>query len=299
MKDRIVRIVIKAIIIIIVILACVFAAFIYSHSKEESQDTKDKVEEEIDYLDIKITSLINQLNGIQLENYQITIKKVQEEESKSDSTEEKQSEEGTEESEQQEQEGTNSGKQTQITRMEKEQTVENVEEINWGAIQGEAEVFYSVWPSIVLDLYEIGVESNQIVDFSNTMDQSILSIKAKDKAKSSENLAKMYSLLPEFSNKGNIQEIKKIVIGAKSNIINAYASIEKDNWDNTVKEVTNAENKFLQIMNNIDREENKAKFNINKSYILIEELKNSLPTKDKGIFYIKYKNLIEELNTLI
>ena len=31
---------------------------------------------------------------------------------------------------------------------------------------------------------------------------------------------------------------------------------------------------------------------------LIEELKNSLATKDTGIFYLKYKNTIEELNIL-
>ena len=56
---------------------------------------------------------------------------------------------------------------------------------------------------------------------------------------------------------------------------------------------------MVQIMNEVRKTEYKRKFNINKSYILIEELKNSLGTHDKGIFYLKYKNLIEELNTLV
>ena len=38
--------------------------------------------------------------------------------------------------------------------------------------------------------------------------------------------------------------------------------------------------------------------NINKSYILIKDLQNSSNNTDKDIFYIKYKNLIEQLNIL-
>lgn len=299
MKNRITNFIIKIVIILFVIVACIFAAYIYSNAKQEEGNTTDKVEEEIDYLDVKLTSLINNLNGIQLENYKISVTKIQEEESKSDTTEEKKSEEGTEQSNQEEQEGSNNGQQTQITQMEKEQTVENTQEVNWGALQGDAEVFYSIWASIVLDLYEIGVESNKIVEFSKNIDEALINIKAKDKAKSVESFAKLYNLLPEFAKKSDIEEVKKTVIETKSNIMQAYAKVEKEEWDKVTEETKNAENKFLQIINNISKKEDKRKFNINKSYILIQELKNSLSTKDKGIFYIKYKNLIEELNTLI
>ena len=55
----------------------------------------------------------------------------------------------------------------------------------------------------------------------------------------------------------------------------------------------------MQAMNNIGKEGEKKKYNINKTYILLEELKNSLSKKDTEIFYIKYKNLLEEINVLI
>ena len=139
----------------------------------------------------------------------------------------------------------------------------------------------------------------KIVEFSNTLDQVLINIKLKDKGKVSQNLANMYAILPEFMKNSDIDKVKKDVISTKINIIRAYSFIDIDEWENVQKEVINAEKKMVNIMNEISTTESQKKFNVNKSYILIEELKNSLPLQDKEIFYIKYKNVLEELNTLI
>lgn len=112
-------------------------------------------------------------------------------------------------------------------------------------------------------------------------------------------MAKLYGLLAEFANNTEVEKLKRDTIQAKKSIINAFAILDTDNWDKVQEEVTNAERKMVEIMSEISKTEDKRKFNVNKSYILIEELKNSLATHDKGIFYLKYKNLIEELNTLV
>ena len=36
-------------------------------------------------------------------------------------------------------------------------------------------------------------------------------------------------------------------------------------------------------------------YKVNKCYVLLNELENSMDLKDKEIYYIKYKNLLEEL----
>ena len=41
-----------------------------------------------------------------------------------------------------------------------------------------------------------------------------------------------------------------------------------------------------------------SKYNINKAYIMINELKNSVNLKDNEVFLIKYKNLLEELENV-
>lgn len=184
--------------------------------------------------------------------------------------------------------------------MELEQTVGQQKEANWNWIQGEMEVFFSVWPSIVLDLHEINVDGSNITEFSNTLDESLINIKNKDKEKTAQSLAKLYNFLPDFINSTEMECIKKNSIDAKSKIINAYAYVESEDWEKVQTEVTNAGDKIMDIMDeNACKEDDKRKYNINKVYILMEELKNSLSKKDKEIFHIKYKILLEELNTII
>ena len=113
------------------------------------------------------------------------------------------------------------------------------------------------------------------------------------------NLARLYNIIPEFANYTAIDEIKKNTLQMKKYVINAYANVNSDNWETTIGETDKAERAFMQTMNNIGKEEERKKYNINKAYILLEELKNSLSKKDTEIFYIKYKNLLEEINVLI
>lgn len=294
MKNKFVNLMTKLLVIIIIIIIAVFAFFIYSNAKEDNSQT-NKIEEEIVYLDTKITNLINHINGIHLQNYKIVISKIEESEGEtnSDTTQEKNNKQegGNEEEE--------SKQQIKISKMEKEVTVNNSNQVNWEWIQGETEVFYSVWATIVLDLYEIGISSEKILGFSNTLDQTLINVKNKDKVKTCESFAKLYEFLPQFANTSHTDEFKKNLLQTKSYIINSYAYVESEAWDKVQVEVNNAEKNFMQVVNNINNNEGQKKFNINKTYILIEELKNSLSIKDTGIFYIKYKNLLEELNSLL
>jgi len=109
----------------------------------------------------------------------------------------------------------------------------------------------------------------------------------------------MYAILPEFMKNSDIEQMKKDIISTKTNIINAYSYVDIEAWDNVQKEIVSAEKKMVNMVNEMSTKESQKKFNINQTYILIEELKNSLPLKDKGIFYLKYKNILEELNVLI
>jgi len=83
----------------------------------------------------------------------------------------------------------------------------------------------------------------------------------------------------------------------KSHILNACAAIEKDDFEQVKNELSNAEQSFLPILNNISAEE-KNQSALNKIYILIKELQNSIDNRDKDIFYIKYKNIIQEIKNV-
>ena len=144
-----------------------------------------------------------------------------------------------------------------------------------------------------------GVSSEKIVEFSNTLDRILIKLNQEDKKAVAAGYAKLYSLLPEFIKNIEIEELKKKSIERKSHVLNAYAYVESEEWDRVQGEITSAEKKFTEAVNNISQKEDQRKYNINKSYVLLQELKNSLSLKDTGIFHMKYKILLEELNTLL
>ena len=144
-----------------------------------------------------------------------------------------------------------------------------------------------------------GVSSEKIVEFSNTLDRILIKLNQEDKKAVAAGYAKLYSLLPEFIKNIEIEELKKKSIETKSHVLNAYAYVESEEWDRVQGEITSAEKKFTEAVNNISQKEDQRKYNINKSYVLLQELKNSLSLKDTGIFHMKYKILLEELNTLL
>lgn len=288
---KFIKTILKMLIVLAIILGIIAAILMNTKAKESNQiDTK--IEQEIDYLDTKLIEIINSLNNIKLQDYKITVAKVQEEAdtSKAGEKEEKSGESQKDETD-------TSKEEKEVTKVEKEVVVTSGGEIQWETIKDEVEVLFSTWSSIVLDLYDIGVQSETIVEFSSTLDKVILSVKEKNKEQSAVYLAKAYSFLPEFIKNSQIDETKKKIIETKNHIIISYAYVQTQNWEKVQGEVINAEKKYSEILNNVSKKEDSRKYNINKGYILIQELKNSLPVKEAEIYYVKYKNLLEELNT--
>ncbi len=281
----------------IVVIIAIFAGLMYASANQETDKTS-VIEQEIMYMDSKLTMLVNLMNNIELQNYQVAVTKIEEEESETSSKEQ----EKTQEKQSEEDSGENSEEnkqESQLSRMEQALISVDEGETNWEMIQGEAEVFYSSWATIVLNLNDIGVSNEKILEYSNYQDEAIIGIKNKDKQKALENLSNAYSLLYDFMQNTEIEDTKKEAIRAKGCIISSYANVEKDDWEEVQNQVGNAEVIFVNLVNDAEKLKEPQKFNINKTYILIGELKNSLNLKDKEIFFIKYKNILEEMNTFI
>ena len=167
----------------------------------------------------------------------------------------------------------------------------NKDEIDWITIKSETEIMYTSWNSIILDLYNSNIENEDILAFSKTLDDAILAVKTEDKKKSLEVLANLYSLLPKYINKIEVDESLKNIIQTKSNILNAYALVENENWTEVQNQINLADTAYSKVTNDIKYIENRQG-EVSRIYILIKELKNSINSKDKDIFYIKYKNLM-------
>ncbi len=299
----------NSIIIFFILFIVIMVSILFittSNNEATSEDIKSKVIEELDYLDSKIVGISNQLNNISLKNYTITSEEISLEgqnsesasgsgEGQESSSQESSSKGQPKESNSQNEEEKSNSSITQIEPKPVLSTDEN--DIDWNSIKNDIEIINEAWAVVIIDLTSLNIQNNDILDFSTTLDACILSIKDENKKDTLTNMAKLYSFIPKFekgiSAPNSNQNIKQI----KSYILNAYSLVEQENWDAIYTNISDSEKTFKNLINDIEYTKNKE-YKVNKTYIFIKELQNSISNKDKELFYIKYKNLIENINTL-
>lgn len=283
-----------------------------NENKDGESNKKAKVQ--IEYMDNKIISMLNKLNNIELKNYMVTTNKASSKKSKEQGGGGESGSSGSEQSGEMlpnegessssgqggsgEGEGGSGGTSKTITASEMQPNnilVTDRSNIDWISLKSELESFYVSWDAIILDLYEVGIDHNLILEFSDLLDATIISFKAQDKQLSLDNLAKLYSYIPRFSKSLNLESIENATYQTKSNIINAYTIIDKNQWGEVQNQINQALSAYEGIVNDVANNGSKQE-SISKIYLLINELKNSLSNEDADIFYIKYKNIIEYMN---
>lgn len=302
-----------SIFVVLIVLGCV----IFSNATKSENTIEDKINSEIEYLEVKLVNIANRMNNVTVQNYKVTIKEVEEQSGAGDSSGE------SAESGQQSQSQGNGGsenvegnsesssdkssdsKDEKDNEKSKEFNMERIKqlskdrekEINWDDIQKEIEEIYTVIPTITLDLYQTNINQEDILKFNSYLDE--LAINAKD-VKEEEVLTKvcdMYSCITKFTDNVSNDDVYKTTIKTKEEILNAYSKINSDKWDEVVKDIQNGIDNFSILLTNTNIDYGKQ-VNINRIYVILNELKNAGNKKDVDVFLIKYKNLLEETNGL-
>ena len=283
-----------------------------SKSSSTSEDLKSKVASEIDYLDAQLLAMLNKMNGISFRNYRVTSEKIEESQaSESSAKSVGTSEDGQSSSESADssggKQGTNqsgasggSGKSSNQNfvnyKMEPDNILSNQPSTDWETLKQDVEKLYSAWATMVLDFYKVNLPNDEILAFSSTLDLATQALEKQDKVASMNALADLYRFIPTYASRSSddIERVK--LFETKSYLLRAYALVEQDKTEEVKQELVNAEQAFLPIMNSVD--EHPSQYNINKTYVLLKELQNSIDVKDRSIFYIKYKNVLEELEVI-
>ncbi len=286
--------------IIFLIVVCVSIG-IFSNTNNDN--TKDKVQEELNYMEVKLLGMLNSLNNIPFSNSilleQNTIKGQENSEDSSSSSfnSSKSSEKQTEESSSSSSEGSSDSSESKSTNYTKynveSQNILTLKEndIDWDYLKNTVEVLHSSWPTIMIDLHSINIKNDDIFNFSNNLDTLIVNIENEDKRSTINNLAILYSLIPTYLEQF-LKDTDKINISyTKSCIINSYALLEDEKWDDMQNQITKAGEYFGIIINSLSQDRSQS--TISKTYVLLNEIKNTINLKDKKLYYMKYKNLME------
>lgn len=305
------KIILTIFIIAIIIAISAFAYVMATQNKEKGLSNKS--EEQIAYLENKVIMMMNHLNQIRFSNSVVVQQNIDNKESskqnqESSGSSESGSSSGSEQGESSSQGGSSQKSENSESKEQTSSSEDNIQfavknnsiltnekpEIDWDYIKTNTEIIYSTWPSMIVDLHELNVKNEDILNFSSTLDQVTLSAKQEDKTVMLNNLASLYALLPNYRSQisKDMQEIN--IDYTKACLLNAYAFVEQDKWDEVKKQLQNAISYFSNIMNSINSNEQKQS-QISKIYVSLNELNNTIDKKDKELFYIKYRNSMEEL----
>lgn len=294
----------------------------------EEKSIEQKVNTEIAYLDGELLSIVNELNNIKYSRYKVAVQEIQnpsnnsgesqsEGSSVKEGSEEKNTKEGGEEngensgsSDSQNGSGQQSGGnqsndkkkissdgQSKTFSMESNNVLSRENSIDWEQLKSEVENLYTSWTTIVSDLEEIGVSKEQLNSFANNLDNVTIAIKNENKENTLDSIITLYEMLSKFPESyGADKEMN--VMKTKYNLLTCYKYADTEDWEQLQNATSNLKMGFSNISN--QRSDYKGKENnIRNANVIIEEISNSSNIKDKDIFFIKYKNLMQELNVIL
>lgn len=294
-------------IIVIVVLSFTVYAIV---NKDTDKIEKEKIISEFKYLESELLDIFNELNNIQMSNYNVSVNNI--------TSQTKKEEDGKSDGGQNQQDGQQSGtgssnfqndnssinnsdnsekKQQKEYNLKRNAILTNNEEINWNDIKNKIEIVYSSIPIITLDLYKYNINQEDILKFNKEFDNLTVTLKQNNKQDSLILLSKLYDYMSKFSQSIYDDDLRKILIETKSNILKAYSKLDTDNWKDISNDIKQASNSYSKLLTNPNIDQSKQ-YDISKIYVMINELQNAVQVKDKQIFLIKYKNIIEEMNIL-
>jgi len=284
-----------------------------SNQKNDDETLKRKGIDELDYIDSKLISMINSMNNLSFENYEVTTREVplkskssgaqegsssQSSSSSSGGGNEKSGKEQSEDQSSQDSESSSSSQEkATVSEMVSKSILLSDKSPKWDEAKKEIENFYTSWNAIVLDLYKLNIPSDSILSFNSTLDQATVAIKNEEKIAAVSALTSLYQHIPTYLQYMTDDSSQQNIKNTKYYVISAYSALESDDWDTTATELEKAIQNFVPIMNNSKYSETMT-YGINKAYVILMELQTSIDLKDKYVFYINYRNLMEELNVL-
>jgi len=281
-------------------------------SAKENEKIGEKLQEEISYLDANLLAMLNSLNNISYEPYKISTQQNKESKTDTEQTQEEQAsgESGEKESQDTKKQGSEeenssqSGKsgQSESTQKNSQGKQSKLQDagilnsdantINWKTLKQQIEILYASWNTIAIDLHSVNTNQEAILQFNTRMQGAIQAIKNEDKAQSLRSLADVYALLPQYSETALQDRNQTDIYQTKADILNAYALLEQDKWDEMKNSIVKAQERFISRMNQVNENSTKQA-NIHKIYMTLKEMESVCNLQDRELFLMNYKEIIQ------
>ena len=286
------------IVFVAIVLTIIGIILTINANKQKLSDFNEKIKHELEYLDTTTLYMINDLNNLNnLNSVKVEQMSVGSSSSNSESGEDNYS--SSDESQTSSRSSNSESKESKSYEIQDNSImVINKNQIDWENINAQAEDLYDSWINITIDLNSANVSNENILTFSDNLDNLLVCLNNQDKTNSLICLANLYSLIPKYMSETSLDQNAISLESVKSNIISAYSLVTSGNWNEINTFLTKAEAEYDTLMNltyNLD-EVKRAKFN--RCYVLLKELIKTSNAKDENLFYLKYINLMNEFEEI-
>ena len=244
--------------------------------------------------------MLNELENISFDIYRLSIENEKKQntgkESEESETSKKESSSSSSEKSSSSENTSDENKNQKKYSMEKSSVLLNnpKKEINWDYQKVTIETLYPYWNTMMVDFNEIGIDKNDIMNFTKLLDDAITKIQEENKVDTLVILSNMYDYIPKFLEQ--ITQDKKYVyiLQVKAYILQVYAIAEQNKWQDMSNIIQKAIDTFLLVMNQSDEIDNNIN-TLNKVYIYLNDILTAIQKENKDLFLIKYKNLVETI----
>lgn len=181
-----------------------------------------------------------------------------------------------------------------IIKFEKGDYLTNEDQIDWKRVLDDVEKIDKEIDNIVIDLSSLNIASEEIIDFSNYTNNSLVATSEENYLELVNQLTNLYSLIPKYMEKYNEDTSKVNNKILKSNILNSFNLSKREDWEMAINEVLNAENKYNEMISDSEYI-NENSYTINKKYILLQEYKTAINSNNINLVNIKFIRIASEL----
>lgn len=166
--------------------------------------------------------------------------------------------------------------------------------LDWERLLEDTKKIESSIPTILVDLAALNIEAEDIARLSNGVNNMIIAIDNKDERTYLIELNNVYSLIPTYMEKYAGDKESTFKKRLKYYTIATYISYMDGNLEMARTQVEELDKAYNDKMQDINYAQNNE-YNLNKLYILIQELKRAVDADSRELVRSKYLLLIEEI----
>lgn len=169
----------------------------------------------------------------------------------------------------------------------------DVTQIDWENINKKIDLLNSAWDDTIIDMTKTNINTQDISNFSDNLNKFIIEVGNRNQVMSIYELANLYNYIPRFSSQLGEDDFETTRKEFKSSVLVACSYVKDGRWVEATDTINELSTSYNNLMNNTEYVQ-KYSYNLNRLYVLTEELKNSLTYNNENLFLAKYKAYIEE-----